>query len=273
VAQVSRGGDELLLSPVRRRIVAALTALPPSGPEDSSDNGSEAGSQPQSTGLTAAEVGAAVQLHPTSARFHLEQLVAAGVLTASFHRHGTGRPRKRYAVHAGHRSRVDPETSYRMLAELLTQAVAPQQSGDRLSPEEAGARWARQHLRPLDGAVPAPARTPGQWLATTGRVVDFLEAWGYEPSVRTEVGGHTATVVLGRCPFLELARAHTDVVCAAHLGLLKGALEALGEVDTEVRLAPFAERGACRAQLTTRAHLTPPEISPVTTIPDQEDDA
>jgi predicted ArsR family transcriptional regulator len=267
VAQVSRRGDELLLSPVRRRIVEVLDALPTRGAEE--------GSLQRSTGLTAAEVGAAVQLHPTSARFHLEQLVAAGVLTSSFHRHGTGRPRKRYAVGAGHGTGVNTEASYRMLAELLTQAVAPQQSGDRLSAEEAGARWARQHVLSPDGAdsLTTPAQTPGQWLATTGRVVDLLEAWGYRPSVRTGAGGHTVTVVLAQCPFLELARAHTDVVCAAHLGLLKGALEALGEVGTDVRLEPFAEGGACRAQLTTRACLTPPRIIPVTTIPDQEDDA
>lgn len=260
MAQVSRG-DELLLSPVRRRIVEALDALPPESLEQG---------QPQrSRGLTAAEVGAAVQLHPTSARFHLEQLVGAGVLTAAFHRHGTGRPRKRYAVSAGQRVPADTDASYRMLAELLTEAVAQQESGGRVSPEEAGARWARQHMRALspDGPTLSQAQTPGQWLAKTGRIVDLLEAWGYRPSVKTEDDGRTATVVLSQCPFLQLAQAHTEVVCAAHLGLLRGALEVLGEPDTDVRLEPFAERGVCRAALTTRAELAPPRIKPVNTTP------
>ena len=79
------------------------------------------------------------------------------------------------------------------------------------------------------------ARTAGQWLAKMGMVLDLLESWGYEPSLRTADRGRAAEIALGRCPFLELAEAHTQVVCAAHRGVLQGTLDVLGEPDTDVR--------------------------------------
>lgn len=240
----------LLVSPVRRRIVDTLSALPLFAGD---------GTPNRTTGLTAAEVGERLGLHVTSARFHLEQLVDAGVLASSFHRHGTGRPQKRYAALPDRAAPAPPDDAYRMLAELLTEALAPREGG-ALTPEDAGSRWAHEHVRQLSGTSEEDlpqARTAGQWLAKVGRLLDLLESWGYEPSVRTTDHGRTAEVALARCPFLDLAQAHTEVVCAAHLGLLRGALDVLGEPDTDVRLQPFALPGVCLARLTTRAVPSP----------------
>ena len=236
----------LLVSPVRRRIVDTLSALPLfSG--DQTPN--------RATGLTAGEVGERLGLHVTSARFHLEQLVDAGVLVASFHRHGTGRPQKRYAALPERATAAPRDDAYRMLAELLTEALAGRDEG-ALTPEEAGSRWAHQHVRRLSEAedLPdlSPARTPGQWLAKVGRLLDLLETWGYDPSVRTTDHGRTAEVALARCPFLSLAESHTEVVCAAHRGLLRGALDVFGEPDADVEIQPFAFPGVCLARLTSR---------------------
>lgn len=248
MAQDPPRGAALLVSPVRRRIVDTLASLPLfSG--DLTPN--------RATGLTAAEVGERLGLHVTSARFHLEQLVEAQVLTSSFHRHGTGRPQKRYAA-LPHQAvtAAPPDDAYRMLAELLTEALAPREGG-ALTPEDAGSRWAHEHVRRLSGAEeldePSPARTAGQWLAKVGRLLDLLETWGYDPSVRTTDHGRTAEVALARCPFLSLAEAHTEVVCAAHRGLLRGALDVFGEPDAEVHIEPFALPGVCLARLTSRA--------------------
>jgi predicted ArsR family transcriptional regulator len=244
VAQQPPRSAALLVSPVRRRIVDTLAGLPLfSG--DQTPN--------RATGLTAAEVGERLGLHVTSARFHLEQLVDAGVLAATFHRHGTGRPQKRYAA-LPDRQPAPQDDAYRMLAELLTEALA-QRDGGALSPEDAGARWAQAHVRELSGSSDAElpqARTPGEWLAKVGRLLDLLESWGYDPSVRTTDHGRTAEVALARCPFLSLARSHTEVVCAAHVGLLRGALDVFGEPDAEVQIEPFAFPGVCLARLTSR---------------------
>jgi putative alpha-1,2-mannosidase len=59
-----------------------------------------------------------------------------------------------------------------------------------------------------------------------------------------------------RCPFLEVARDHQDVVCAVHLGLVRGALSELG-VDVQARdLIPWAEPDACIT------HLSVPSSQP-----------
>ncbi|MDF2092127.1 helix-turn-helix domain-containing protein [Knoellia sp. 3-2P3] len=248
MAQQPPRSAALLVSPVRRRIVDTLAGLPQLPAH---------GTPSRATGLTAAEVGERLGLHVTSARFHLEQLADAGVLAASFHRHGTGRPQKRYAVLPDRAPVQQQDDPYRMLAELLTEALA-QPDGGALSPEDAGARWALAHVRQLSGSGDAElpqARTPGEWLAKVGRLLDLLEAWGYEPSVRTTDQGRTAEVALARCPFLSLAESHTEVVCAAHVGLIRGALDVFGEPDAEVHLQPFALPGICLARLTTLAAL------------------
>lgn len=231
----------LLVSPVRRRIVDTLAALP-LVPSPDREPG-------RTTGLTATEVGQRLGLHVTSARFHLEQLLEAGVVSAGFHRHGPGRPQKRYAAVPG----LDPpprEESFRMLAELLTDAIAPVEGAT--GPEDAGLRWSRGHVRPPDGPCGGPlarARTAGQWLGKVGLVVDLLESWGYEPSLRTGDRGRTAEVAMARCPFLELAARSTEVVCLAHRGVLRGALEVFAEPDAGVEIDPFVAPGLCVARL------------------------
>ena len=52
-------------------------------------------------------------------------------------------------------------------------------------------------------------------------------------------------VRLTSCPFLSLAEAHPDVVCGVHLGVIGGALGALGASGADTDLEPFAAPGAC----------------------------
>ena len=69
--RVSTDGSALLLSRVRRSIVDQLSALPRLAVE---------GRPTRDRGLTAAELGEVLGLHSTTVRFHLDRLVAAGVL-------------------------------------------------------------------------------------------------------------------------------------------------------------------------------------------------
>ncbi|HJA62039.1 MAG TPA: hypothetical protein H9788_13210, partial [Candidatus Brevibacterium intestinavium] len=54
---------------------------------------------------------------------------------------------------------------------------------------------------------------------------------------------------LTRCPLLEAAHEHPDIVCGVHLGLVRGALEVFGDPAAESELEPFSEPGACRLHL------------------------
>ena len=105
----------LLASPVRRRIVDALVAVDPV--------------DDPAAARTAAELAAEVGLHVTTVRFHLDQLVAAGLVDVRgpAARAGAGRPRKFYVARAGLPRRRRPASevgSLRLLSGLLAQTLA-----------------------------------------------------------------------------------------------------------------------------------------------------
>ena len=52
-----------------------------------------------------------------------------------------------------------------------------------------------------------------------------------------------------RCPFHELAEAQPQIICAAHRGLIDGALAELGCGLAVERLDVFVEPGLCVAHL------------------------
>ena len=54
-----------------------------------------------------------------------------------------------------------------------------------------------------------------------------------------------------RCPFHDLAEQYPDVVCAAHRGLISGALEELGSPLGVAELEIFVEPDLCVARLDT----------------------
>lgn len=235
------GVAALLASPVRRRLLDALA-----------NAASLPGEEP--AGLSAAELARHVGLHVTTVRFHLDQLVAAGLVESAFQRRGgAGRPRKVYSVTPGSLTDVDPAgelDSLRLLSALLAQALTDGEGGPAPSPTEVGRRWAADHV-PADPAD-TPADTPGRWLSKVGRMLDVLHEWGYTPELTTDKGGRTAKVVLEDCPFLGLARTNPAVVCGIHRGLIAGALAQFGEVDTEVGLEPFVGPTTCIAHVSTR---------------------
>lgn len=226
-------GAALLASPVRRLIVDTLHTRGE---------------------LSAAQLGQVLDLHVTTVRFHLDQLVAAGLLESRFVKHaGAGRPRKIYAVAPGSLGSTDDHESLKLLTGLLAETFNGQEDGRPITPADAGARWARINI-PEDSTE--PASTPGQWLAKVGRMIDVLQDWGYTPELTTSHGGRTARVELANCPFLELARTNPAVVCGIHRGLIAGAMTQFGEPDTEVSLQPFVQPRLCLAHVTTRTPFT-----------------
>ena len=227
----------LLASPVRRSLVDALERRAEEAPAES--------------GMTAADLAPVVGLHVTTVRFHLDQLVAAGVLRSQFRRQeGAGRPRKEYLLSRRPAAGPAPDPLH-LLTRLLAEAMTASVEGEALTPVEAGRRWAREHLPAADGR--SPAETPGTWLARVGEVIDVLEDWGYQPELSTSDGGRVARVELSDCPFLDLARDNQAVVCGVHQGLIAESMRQFGETDTDVRLEPFVTPTRCLAHLRTRA--------------------
>ena len=233
---------EVLDSPVRRQIVDLLA-----------ERAAAPDATPDSSGLGAAEVGERLQLHVTTARFHLDRLVASGLVESTFLRGRVGRPRKVYRTPTQALRSAPDDAAVMALSRLLTETWQESEDGVPLTPEQAGRRWALQNTETGSSESLPQARTPGAWLGKVGMTVDLLQQWGYRPDVRTQDHGRSAELVLSDCPVMALAEARPDVVCGVHRGLLKGALEAVGETDTEVGLQPFVEPRLCLARLTTRA--------------------
>ncbi|WP_462417128.1 helix-turn-helix transcriptional regulator [Kytococcus sp. Marseille-QA3725] len=260
-AQAAGGRDtDLLRSPVRRTIVDLLAGLSEVPDPDS-------GVSPRERGLVAAEVGAAAGVHVTTARFHLDQLLEAGMVTASFRQEGVGRPRKRYALVAGDRPlELTPGRGYAFLAGLLARTLARSAGGDPVTPEQAGRDWAAEHVgAPAEAAGTEPDELWRERVAATGEV---LRDWGYVPETTHGPGAREAHLELHGCPFGDLAREQPDVVCGIHRGLISGTLETLGERDVSTELEVFVTPTLCRARVSVPDRPREP-ISDVTSEGEQ----
>jgi predicted ArsR family transcriptional regulator len=171
------------------------------------------------------EASGAVGVSRPTAAFHLDRLADEGLLDVVHQRlsgrtgPGAGRPSKLY-LRADREVEVSlPRRRYELAGELLAAAI-----------EEADAVG-----RPIRETVAVRAHDVGRQMgrtAGTGDPVPVLEAHGFEP--RTEQGA----VRLGNCPFHNLARQHTDLVCGMNLHLLQGLLEGLGCAAYTATLAP-----------------------------------
>lgn len=194
------------------------------------------------SGLTAAEVTTATGLHPSTVRAHLDQLVESGLLTRSRRSDGSpGRPAWRYHATPAPRAEAEAQAAdqpYRGLAAALIGHLARSED----DPHTAGVRAGRDWGRAL--AAPLPRTTPVDGLV---RVLDGL---GFSPAVARR-DDDSAELHLRSCPFLALAEASPDVVCGVHLGVIGGALGALGASTSDADLEPFAVPGACVVRVRT----------------------
>ena len=186
-------------------------------------------------GLDARELGARVGLHQNTVRWHLGVLADAGFVSSRAEAaKGPGRPRIVYRLR---RERVEEgREEYRLLATMLAGTLSSLPDGPSLA-ESTGAAWGRYLVkRPL----PLARVTEEQ---ATAEVTSVLEQQGFEP----EADGRE--IRMRRCPFHELAEAQPEIVCAAHRGLIGGALAELGSDLAVERLDVFVEPDLCIAHL------------------------
>lgn len=215
------------------------------------------------TPIGVADVAARIGVHPNTARFHLDALVADGSAERSLDDpSGPGRPRTVYVPRRGmDRGGV---RGYDLLAEILLSRLAETGTGAGEEATEAGRAWGRF----LIARVP-PFRqpTPGEAVA---RLTGLLAELGFAPDpvpgrdggrggAGAGAGGDAGEVPerirLRHCPFLELAEEYRALVCPLHLGLMQGALTELRAPVAATGLEPFAEPDACLA------HLGPAAVS------------
>lgn len=180
-----------------------------------------------------------------AAAFHLDRLVADGLLDVEFRRlggrqgPGAGRPTKLYRRAAGTVAVSLPPRRYDLAADLLAAAVDDAtRTGESVG--VALARVAGERGATLAASVGGPS---------TQAAVDVLADHGYEPVV---VGDEVA---LANCPFHALVGEHRQLVCGLNLALLQGFAAGLPGHPLTARLQPDDQH--CCVRLTTAAPKSP----------------
>ncbi|MEU6416407.1 helix-turn-helix transcriptional regulator [Streptomyces spiralis] len=179
------------------------------------------------------------------AAFHLDKLVAAGLLQAHYGSstgiRKVGRRPKMYEPVAEAIAVTIPERRYGMLADVLTEAVMTE-AGDE-SARDAALRVAYRRGESLGGAERERVR-PGRLGAERGLslAADMLEKFGYEPERAAPT-----LLRLRNCPFHPLAAKAPELVCAVNQAFLAGYLHGLGSDKNTAMLAPRPD--ACCVEL------------------------
>ena len=191
--------------------------------------------------LSRDEAAAAAGITRALAAFHLDKLVAGGLLDVEYRRlsgrtgPGAGRPSKLYRRGAREVGVSLPDRHYEVPAELLATTIE-QLTGQ--APRDA----LRSAARALGERIGSAARQRSGPRPSRRRLhealEETLEARGYEP-IETPSGD----MRFRNCPFHALVVDHRDLVCTMNLALAEGILDGIGEARFRARLDP--QPGQC----------------------------
>ncbi|WP_255450290.1 metalloregulator ArsR/SmtB family transcription factor [Skermania sp. ID1734] len=171
------------------------------------------------------DAAAAAGIGRTLAAYHLDKLADAGIFSVSYARDdgrggpGAGRPAKRYTRTQDELTVSVPPRNYALLGGLLADAVAADETGA------------------VRATVDAAARRAGRAAASGRDVTSALRDCGYEP-----VEDADGRIELRNCPFHQLSRRHTELVCGLNLELIRGMLDGVGEAPQRAVLVPRSGR-------------------------------
>ena len=168
--------------------------------------------RPEPVGREEAATALGIPLH--TAKFHLDRLVEADLLTTEFRRlggrsgPGAGRPSKLYRRAAAQVAVSLPDRKYDLVGHILASGVERAAGGDDLAAalEDAAAEAGRE------------ASAPGDLSTFT----DALAGLGFEPRLEDD------TVLLANCPFDALAKTHTALVCGINRAFVQGLADGVG---------------------------------------------
>ena len=159
--------------------------------------------------LVAGEISTRLDLHVTTARFHLAKLVDEGrVETTTVPTLGVGRPSVGYQL-------VRQAPTGALLGHLLGQLGSTRAARERAG-AEAGRLWAEQHSSPVIAAdLPDPVTVASEILGKLGfQVSNILSAFG------------SHELRLCSCPLQDIARTHPEVARGVARGVIEQALAA-----------------------------------------------
>lgn len=194
------------------------------------------------------EAARAVRVTRALAAFHLDKLVAAGLLEASYRRltrrggPGAGRPAKLYRRSARQVELSLPQRRYELAARLMAESLVTPEAGAgagdgvRAAARQLGVRLGRAAIARA-GARPSRTRILNSAFAV-------LREHGYEPARDAQ------TIRMRNCPFDALARDYRSLVCGMNLALMEGLLAGLDVTGIKAELDP--QPGLCCVALRSR---------------------
>lgn len=190
--------------------------------------------------VTREEAAADAGISAKLAAFHLDKLVAAGLLRSGYGAPGgaprVGRRPKLYERARTHVRVSIPERRPEVLAEILVDAVADHRPGE--DAQAAALRTARKRGADIGAAVRAgshPGRLGPERSVTLTRAV--LERYGFEPDRPAP-----AELRLLNCPFHPLAARSPELVCGINHAFMCGLLSGLEAGGVQAVLAPHPDR-------------------------------
>lgn len=187
-------------------------------------------------GIQVAQIGKALGMHPNTVRGHLDELMAAGVITRSvIPAEGRGRPSHSYSARVPRTDRAS--RAMVALVEVLASRVP---DDDTASAQAIGREWAERFGRT---APVADLDTSEQ------QAFEILRELGFDPVPRPDTATpNVREIGLHACPFItEQNTRPAPVICALHEGFLDQ-----GAGDIQVQLRPYDRPGQCGARLTKR---------------------
>jgi predicted ArsR family transcriptional regulator len=219
-------------------------------------------------GVTREQAAAAIGISRGLAAFHLDKLVDAGLLSATFvapKPRGRGRTPKVYRTADGEIDLSLPGRRYDLMGEILAAAIdaTPRDEPPHAEPPHADA--------PSNAPAPVPADAPARAHADApagvreaalrvayqrgrdeadaerrsgGRLERLLERLGFEPDQAKDAAD---AIRLRNCPFQRLAARHTELICGINHAFITGILHGIGATALEAELAPVP--GCCCVRL------------------------
>jgi predicted ArsR family transcriptional regulator len=199
--------------------------------------------------VTRDETARSVGISRKLAAFHLDKLVAVGLLSAGYarpaDRRRVGRAPKVYQPADLDVQVSIPQREHGLLAGILLDAVRSQRPGE--TGQSAALRVAGERGRDLGEAERdrlKPGRLGTERALTCAR--QALEARGFEPDRVSPT-----LVRLRNCPFQPLAGQDPDLVCGINRAFLAGLMDGLGAATVMATLA--SRPGGCCVELGTPA--------------------
>lgn len=185
----------------------------------------------------------AVGISRKLAAFHLDRLVAAGLLEADIEPvRRVGRAPKVYRASRRAVAVSIPQREHGMLAEILLDAVLDEREGERAV--ESAARVARRRGVAAGSDGKRRGRMGAERALTA--IADTLGHHGYQPLRDHDV------VRLRNCPFHPMAAAEPDVVCGLNHAFIRGVIEGLGAPPSVQAVLAPGDDGCCVLVRVTR---------------------